>query len=104
MNTEQWVFGSVAQPLFQRLRGDRRFSHLAELKRNERLTVEEIGSLQLRQLKALLTHAGNNSEYYRNLFAKNRFNPAALRSVTDLAVIPPLTKAALRDSLDSIIA
>ena len=57
---------------------------------------ERIHELQLKRLKALLQDVGVQVPYYRDLFARTGFDPAAVRSVADLQTLPFLTKAEIR--------
>jgi len=57
---------------------------------------ERIHELQLKRLKALLQDVGVQVPYYRDLFARTGFDPAAVRGVADLQTLPFLTKAEIR--------
>jgi phenylacetate-CoA ligase len=63
---------------------------------------ERLLQLQTRRLRALLAHAGQHVPYYRELFARTGFDPAALRSAADLAPLPFLTKDVIRAHTEAL--
>ncbi|MFJ2828311.1 phenylacetate--CoA ligase PaaK [Streptomyces sp. NPDC087263] len=65
---------------------------------SERLSREEIRSLQLTRLRTTLRHAYDNVELYRHKFDKAGVKPDDCRSLEDLARFPFTTKADLRDT------
>ncbi|MEG1970312.1 MAG: AMP-binding protein [Burkholderiaceae bacterium] len=65
---------------------------------------ERIEALQLDRLRALLVHAGRQVPYYRELFTRIGFDPAALASVADLARLPLLDKPTIRAHTEALKA
>ena len=66
-----------------------------ELKLNENLSRDELRSIQLEKLKALLVFAGKYSSYYKDIFKVNGFQPEDLVSFSDVNIIPPSNKRML---------
>ena len=64
----------------------------------EKASVDELRSLQLKRLKASLTHAYDNSPVYRAKFDAAGVHPKDCQSLADLAKFPFTTKADLRDN------
>jgi phenylacetate-CoA ligase len=64
----------------------------------EKASVDELRALQLKRLKASLTHAYDNSPVYRAKFDAAGVHPQDCQSLFDLAKFPLTTKADLRDS------
>ena len=64
----------------------------------EKASVDELRALQLKRLKASLTHAYDNSPVYRAKFDAAGVHPQDCQSLSDLAKFPFTTKADLRDS------
>jgi phenylacetate-CoA ligase len=58
------------------------------------MTADELAALQLRELRAIVAHAQQNSPYYREVLAG--FDPASLRTLDDLKRLPVLEKETLR--------
>ena len=65
---------------------------------------QRILDLQLERLQALLLDVAVHVPYYRDLFARTAFDPAAVRSVADLQALPFLTKAEIRAHSDALRA
>lgn len=65
---------------------------------------QRILDLQLKRLQALLQDVAAHVPYYRELFARTGFDPAAVRSVADLQALPFLTKAEIRAHSDALRA
>ena len=64
----------------------------------EKASVDELRALQLKRLKASLTHAYDNSPVYRAKFDAAGVHPKDCQSLADLAKFPFTTKADLRDN------
>ena len=65
---------------------------------------QRVLDLQLKRLQALLQDVAVHVPYYRELFARSGFDPAAVRSVADLQALPFLTKAEIRAHADALRA
>ncbi|MCM8620677.1 MAG: phenylacetate--CoA ligase family protein [Candidatus Accumulibacter sp.] len=59
-------------------------------------SAEKIEALRLDRLRRLLSSAGSDVPYYRNLFSRIGFCPAKITATSDLARLPLLTKAIIR--------
>ena len=65
---------------------------------------ERLEALRVQRLRALLTHAAAHVPYYRDLFARIGFDPAAVSSLTDLQRLPFLDKPLIRAHTDALKA
>ncbi|WP_019916743.1 phenylacetate--CoA ligase family protein [Methyloversatilis discipulorum] len=65
---------------------------------------ERLEALRVQRLRALLTHAATHVPYYRDLFARIGFDPAAVSSLTDLQRLPFLDKPLIRAHTDALKA
>ena len=65
-------------------------------KQLEIMPREELFLLQAERLQKTITNAQKTS-FYRRLFARNQIDPEKIKSPEDLKVIPPTTKADLRE-------
>lgn len=91
-------------PLQERLKkhstvADRRAMEDSQWWPRDRLEV-----LRVQRLRALLTHAAAHVPYYRDLFARIGFDPAAVSSLTDLQRLPFLDKPLIRAHTDALKA
>jgi phenylacetate-CoA ligase len=63
----------------------------------ETASVDELRNLQLERLKWSVTHAYENSPFYKQSFDKNGVHPDDIQSLADLAKLPFTGKQDLRD-------
>src|SRR5205807_549999 len=68
-----------------------------EFQKSQFFSGEQIRELQLRRLRALLTHAYKNCEFYRQRMQEVSFSPPSLSSLDDLTALPVLTKRDIQD-------
>ncbi len=88
-----------------RLREGRAFRRLsAELARTEQLSATDLEAWQSAHLRAIVRHAYAHTVYYRELFDSRGIRPADIRTAADLAQLPILTKADLRERPDDFRA
>jgi phenylacetate-CoA ligase len=66
------------------------------------LEPEALRAAQLQRLRTFLQDIAQGVPYYRELFARERFEPAGLQSVADLAALPALTKPIIRTRYDDL--
>lgn len=75
---------------------------LNEYRLNQWVGREELGKLQLSRFKAILSHAYENSEFYRKLYSDAGITPDSIKSLADLKNIPTISKLDLINSLDEM--
>jgi phenylacetate-CoA ligase len=66
-------------------------------------SADNIKKMQVRELQELLAYTARHSPFYRQLFDRNRIDVSAIRSVDDLARIPPTTKEDLQRRNDDFL-
>ncbi|MBK8609641.1 MAG: AMP-binding protein [Chitinophagaceae bacterium] len=59
-------------------------------------TKEEITAMQETKLQETIAYLNKNSPFYREFFAKARFNPSGIKTMEDLSVIPVTIKEDLQ--------
>jgi phenylacetate-CoA ligase len=64
---------------------------------NEARDRRALEALQVERLKALLLHAGESIPFWRRRFARFGIRPEHVRSIHDLALLPPLEDRDRRD-------
>jgi len=87
---------SLLFPLHERIKGHHSVAIRRRLERSQWLDASGIEREQAGRLREFLVEIGARVPYYRELFARTGFDPAAVRSVTDLRRLPLLTKAEIR--------
>jgi phenylacetate-CoA ligase len=83
-------------PLHERLKGHDTVARLRALEASQWHSPERLRADQAERLRAYLQRIGTQVPYYAELFARLRFDPAAVRSAADLAALPLLEKADIR--------
>ena len=63
----------------------------------EAMPQEQIKETQLERLKWVTRHAYNNNQFYQNKFKQAGFHPDQLKSLSDIARVPFLSKQDMRD-------
>jgi phenylacetate-CoA ligase len=89
-------------PVQERLKHHTTVAARRSLEQTQWWPRERLLQLQTSRLRALLAHAGQSVPYYRGLFARTGFDPAALRSPADLAPLPFLTKDLIRAHTEAL--
>lgn len=64
----------------------------------ETASLDEIAAVQLERMQRTLTHAYNNSPFYRQQFTAHNVHPDDLKTLSDLAKFPYTNKQDLRDN------
>jgi phenylacetate-CoA ligase len=65
---------------------------------------DQLESLQLEQLQALVKHAYENVPYYRRVFDERHLKPDDISTLNDVRRLPILTKEDVRSNADQLIA
>lgn len=91
------LVSSCLFPIQERLKRHDSVRVRAALERSQWLSPTALQALQLERLRALLSVAGAEVPYYRELFARVGFQPAHFSGLSDLVRIPFLTKPLIRE-------
>jgi phenylacetate-CoA ligase len=91
-------------PFHERLKGHATLAVRHQLETSQWWSREQIEALRLARLKSLLERAALKVPYYRDLFGRTGFDPAAVTSLADLTHLPMLTKADIRAHLEQLKA
>jgi phenylacetate-CoA ligase len=87
MPLHKWIIGRNAKSLYY------------WLKNTEYCTREELDNLQLLRLRKMLQHAYIHVPYYKRAFDKVGFKPLEMQALSDLARVPLLSKADVRQNV-----
>jgi phenylacetate-CoA ligase len=80
------------------------FAAFDEIGRLRALPCEQLARYRVDQLRGLLAHAQRSVPFYRDRYGEAGFRPEALVSLEDLAAVPVLTKADIREHGSRMIA
>jgi phenylacetate-CoA ligase len=101
--TYAWAYGEILFPTWQRVVRRRPIgAHLEHLRQSQWHDADTIARRQTESLRALLAYAGRHVPYYERLFADVGFDPRAVTSTSDLARLPLLTRAMVRERYDDL--
>jgi phenylacetate-coenzyme A ligase PaaK-like adenylate-forming protein len=105
MRIYQKLVRNVFYPLIHWYSGDAgQLRWLREFERTQYLPADELRDLQLRRLRTLLVHAHANCPFYRERFDRAGLHPEDVRTLEDLAALPPLDKSDLQQYRDDMVA
>jgi phenylacetate-CoA ligase len=82
----------------------RRALFLAQMLRNESLSLAELTRRQTQQVRSLVRQAQERVPFYRELYASHGILPASVNTLTDLQSLPIIDKAMLRAAGNATIS
>jgi phenylacetate-CoA ligase len=94
----------VLAPSLDRMRGTSTMKCLAELEESQWWPRERIEELQSERLHKLIEHAYSNVPYYRRIMQERGLEPGDIKSASDLAQLPILTKEDIRTNSRDLMA
>lgn len=97
----RWVSG-VLFPLHERLKRHDSVPVRRQMEDSQWWPAERLAAYRLERLRALLTHAGQHTAYYRQLFQESGFAPKNFNALTELQQLPLLTKAMIRANTEAL--
>jgi phenylacetate-CoA ligase len=98
------LYRHVLWPAWERLARSRpTVQHLAFVEQMQWRSAGEIERYQVGALRELLTHAGANIPYWRELFKRTGFDPRGVRRREDIAALPVLTRDIVRERYRDLV-
>jgi phenylacetate-CoA ligase len=104
MDLYSYVCRSVLTPLYFLYNNNNLFENLKYLMESQYSPSEVKNEINLKRLQAIVTHAYNNTEYYRNMFTLNGFSPSDIKVMEDIKKIPVLCKEDVINNQPMMIA
>lgn len=98
------LIGKFAYTLWDTKEGGQRLTEFYALKRNERLTTEQLNALQTQKLTKLIKYAEKNSAWYKAVIKKIGIDTTKPIALKDLAFFPITTKTDIRENTDQFIS
>lgn len=98
------VASGLLFPLHERLKGHHSVALRHELERSQWASREEIQQIQARHLQAFIRRIYAQVPYYRRVLDESGIAPQDIRSASDLARLPFLTKSLIREHSDMLRA
>ena len=78
--------------------------HLYQLRKNQWKRIQELRLIQLKRLRAIVTHAYYNVPYYRKILRSVKIKPEQIKNIEDLRKIPMTTKSDVQGNYSNIIS
>jgi phenylacetate-CoA ligase len=98
------AYGSILLPAWQGVVRKRPFvSKRWLLARTQWMPRDARDEVQLKALRSLLMHAGQNVPYWRELFRKVGFDPRQVRTLSDLGALPVLSRDIVAERMNDLI-
>ena len=94
----------VLFPLHEHVKGHDSVALLRRLERSQWLQPQQVLAEQGLRLREFLVDIGRRVPYWRETFNELNFDPAGVRSASDLQALPLLTKATIRTHIDRMKA
>jgi phenylacetate-CoA ligase len=91
------LFRSLLLPAWERVQGRSKLARVAELRRTQWLSFDELRAMQDRSLRRLLRHAYEHVPLYRERFAGAGARPEDVGGLDGLARLPVLTRREARE-------
>ena len=89
-------------PAHERLKGHDTVRIRKQLELSQWSSREQLAEAQAARLRKLIRHAYENVSYYRRMCDERQIRPEDLRTPAELACLPLLTKALIRDNCEAL--
>jgi phenylacetate-CoA ligase len=94
----------VLFPLHEKLKAHDTVARREVLDQSQYLPAAQIAEIQADHLRTFLVDIGTHVPYFRDLFQKVGFDPAACRGIEDLGRLPFMTKNVIRENMEALRA
>jgi phenylacetate-CoA ligase len=81
-----------------------RLRHMRDLNKSQYYSLDSLKNLQFKKLKSIISHAYQNTAYYRKRFDDAGFTPRLLQTSSDIEKIPFLSKTDILEHRTDMIA
>lgn len=95
---------NIFQPLWDRYEGSIRLKTLSELEESQWLPEDKLQARANQRLRIMCEHAVSTSPFYRKRFDDAGIDASSVSCIEDLADLPLLTKADIRENLDEVLS
>lgn len=106
MRFDPWapVLRHIVQPLYYSRHQDARFRRLRELEKQQWLPRPALQRLQLDRINALLRHAYETTDFYRQRLTDCGIGAGPIETTSQLSAMEPVTKSDLQQSSPSMVS
>jgi phenylacetate-CoA ligase len=104
MDLLKYINRYILYPLYYFKSGDKRLARLNVMEKNQYLPIEDLDKLRLKNIQSIILYAYENTDYYRQLLDSKGVAPCDIKTLDDLAKIPPLTKADIQNNSETLLS
>src|ERR1035437_7072562 len=97
-----WLVWNVLFPLHERLKGHPTLGILKEMEAADRLSARELEQLRGEKLRQFIHYCHAHVPYVRSLLDHAGLKPADVGEPRDLALLPTMTKAKMREHREGL--
>ncbi|MDD3873048.1 MAG: hypothetical protein PHE01_02270 [Methanosarcina sp.] len=101
MNLYNRFASKIALPFFDLITNKKNSHYLSELNKSQFWSADKLHEYQNDRLKQLIAHVYANVPFYTELFNQNGLDPNQIKDVSDLKLLPILTKSDIRAGIRS---
>src|SRR5262249_19654775 len=94
----RWFAWNILFRLHERAKGHDTFRYLREMETTDSFTMPQLEELRARKLRDLIEDACAHVPYFRLCMRKGRLDPTRIREPKDLALLPLMRKADVREN------
>lgn len=94
---------NVVMPLWAKWEKTPYLKHLKYLDKSQYFSEEQLRTYQLERLQSQISHAYQNTPFYKTRFKKAHINPDDIKSFKDFRDLPLLSKDEVRKHIDDIL-
>ena len=95
---------NIVIPLYDFATRNHTRKYMRELEKSQWFSPQKIRKIQGKKITYLIKHAYETVPYYHRIFRKNKLNLNDIKSLTDLAKLPVLSRDKVRDEFDTLIS
>ncbi len=97
------VIKNIYYPVIDYLKRENMLQCYRTLEKSQYFPLEKLEAMQFENLKKIVTFASVNIPYYRRKFNLLKIKPTDFRTLSDLALLPPILKTDIRDNLSDFL-
>jgi len=98
------VVAAICEPVWDLYEGSVRLRTFRALRDRQFDSPDRLAERRRQRLRAIVGHAAVACPFYRERFAAAGIDPGQVADISDLAALPPLTKAEVRERIDDLVA
>jgi len=104
MDYFKYINRFIVYPLYYFKSGDKRLARLRVMEKNQYLPLKDLQEFRAEKVREIVSYAYENTNYYRQLLDDNGISLSDIKTLDDLAKIPPLTKTHIQNNRQALLS